>query len=154
MPRPIDLFFSYAHADTALMHQVRQQLVHFDRQNIIRKWYDRMIKPGEEWEGKIDMNLRQADIILLFLSPDFLESQYCYKVEMPLALQRHAEGTAHAIPIILRHCMWQHTGVAALQALPTDARPLARWEDRDEGTKNVADGVMRVVYELAGAEER
>ena len=34
--RPIEIFFSYAHADEPLMHDVRRQIVVFDRQDLIR----------------------------------------------------------------------------------------------------------------------
>jgi hypothetical protein len=40
MSRPIEIFFSYAHEDVALVDAVRRQLVVFDRQGVIRKWHD------------------------------------------------------------------------------------------------------------------
>jgi hypothetical protein len=37
MMKPIEIFFSYAHEDEALMDEVRRQLILYDRQDIIRK---------------------------------------------------------------------------------------------------------------------
>lgn len=102
--KPVEVFFSYAHEDEHLMDAVRQQLVIFERQGRIIKWHDRMIPPGAEWEAQIDRRLRMAHIILLFVSPSFLESRYCYDVEVAAALDRHTRGEARVIPIILRPC--------------------------------------------------
>lgn len=37
--QPVEIFFSYAHEDEALMNDVRRQLVVYDRQRIITKWH-------------------------------------------------------------------------------------------------------------------
>ena len=67
-----------------------RQLIVFDRQEVIIKWHDRQIPPGTKWKDKIDSRLRKADIVLLFVSPHFFESDYCFDVEMREALRRHA----------------------------------------------------------------
>lgn len=149
MDRPIEIFFSYAHEDEQLVDEVRRQLVVFDRQNIIRKWHDRLIPPGTDWRGQIDSRLQHSDIVLLFISPDFFESDYCYETEMSEAMKRHNEGAARVIPIILRPCMWHSAPFANLQALPAVGRPVTTWANRDEACLSVAEGIMRVVDDLS-----
>jgi hypothetical protein len=100
------------------MDQVRRQLVIFERHGKILKWHDRDIPPGREWEGQIDERLRGAHLILLFVSPHFIESRYCWEVEVRTALERHESGEARVIPIILRPCAWEDAPFARLQALP------------------------------------
>src|SRR5437899_1219752 len=39
------------------------------------------LKAGTEWRGQIDANLDTAQLILLLISPDFMDSDYCYDVE-------------------------------------------------------------------------
>ena len=136
------------------MHDVRRQLVVFDRQDIIRKWHDRLIQPGTEWRGQIDDRLQHSDIILLFISPHFFESDYCYDAEMTEAMRRHDLDDARVIPIILRPCSWDSAPFARLQALPTDGRPISLWPNRDEACLNVADGIMRVVRDIRGESVR
>lgn len=148
MSNPIEIFFSYAHEDEALMNDVRRQLIVFERNGKILKWHDRMIPPGTEWRHQIDIRLNQAKIILLFVSPHFIESQYCYEVEGEMALKRHASGEARVVPVILRPCAWEASPFAMLQTLPKDAVPVSRWEDRDEACLDVALSVMRLVDEL------
>jgi hypothetical protein len=144
----VEIFFSYAHADEDLMNDVRRQLIIHERNGRILKWYDRQIPPGDEWRSHIDRRLNRAQIILLFVSPHFIESKYCYEIEGKLALQRHMSGTARVLPIILRPCPWQKAPFSKLQALPRDAKPVSRWDDRDEACLSVANGVMAVVDEI------
>jgi hypothetical protein len=148
MSNPIDIFFSYAHEDEKLMHSCRQQLVLFERQELIRKWHDRQIPPGSDWKGQIDERLRAARIILLFISPHFFDSDYCYDAEMMEALRRERSGEARVIPIILRPCKWETSDFSHLQVLPVDGKPVTRWSNQDEAFLNVAEGIMRVVSEL------
>jgi hypothetical protein len=148
MKNPIEIFFSYAHEDEALMDDVRRQLIVEERSGRILKWHDRKIPPGADWRQQIDSRLERAKIILLFMSPHFIESRYCYEVEGQAALSRHESGEARVVPVILRPCRWESSPFGKLQSLPRDAKPVSRWSDRDEACLDVANGVMAVVDEL------
>jgi hypothetical protein len=145
---PTDIFLSYAHADEGLMNDVRRQLIVFERNGQIRKWYDRQIQLGEDWERRIDSRLRCAKVILLLISPAFIESKYCYNIEMEEALRRHRRKNAVVIPIILRPCAWQKSPIGSLQALPKDGKPITQWSDRDQVCLDVANSVMDIVKKL------
>ncbi|MFH1235430.1 MAG: toll/interleukin-1 receptor domain-containing protein [Parcubacteria group bacterium] len=153
MKNPIEIFFSYAHEDEELMNDVRRQLIVEERNGIILKWHDREIPPGVDWRQQIDFRLEQAAIILLFVSPHFIESRYCYEVEGQAALRRHQTGEARVVPVILRPCLWDRSPFGKLQALPRDAKPVSRWSDRDEACMDVARGVMSVVDELVASRD-
>jgi hypothetical protein len=146
--RPIEIFFSYAHEDEELMNDVRRQLVVYERNGRILKWHDRQIPPGAEWRDHVDRRLNRAQVVLLFLSPHFIESRYCYEVEGQVALSRHESGRARVIPVVLRPCSWQETPFGRLQAIPRDALPVSTWPNRDEACLDVARGVMVVVDDL------
>lgn len=140
--RPIEIFFSYAHEDEDLMNVVRLQLVVRERLGEIVKWHDRMIPAGDEWRNQIDDRIERAHVILLFMSPHFLASRYCYQIEGEVALRRHREGTARVIPVVLRACDWTVTPFGELQALPRDGVPITQWPDRDQASLDVARGIM------------
>lgn len=140
--QPLEIFFSYAHEDEALMDDIRLQLVVRERLGEIVKWYDRMIPAGDEWRGHIDDRIERADVILLFMSPNFLASRYCYEIEGEIALRRHREGSAKVIPVVLRACDWTVTPFGELQALPKDGVPITQWTDRDQVSLDVARGIM------------
>ncbi|MCX7112756.1 MAG: toll/interleukin-1 receptor domain-containing protein [Proteobacteria bacterium] len=154
MNRPIEIFFSYAHEDENLMDDVRRQLIGAERRGILVKWHDRQIPPGAEWESDIDRRLLESEVILLLVSPHFIQSRYCYGVEMRIALERHDRGEAAVVPVILRPCLWHDEAIGKLQALPTDGKPLSLWTNQDEGTLNIAEGVLKVVSSLRESQRR
>ncbi|MHA2219834.1 MAG: toll/interleukin-1 receptor domain-containing protein [Candidatus Hodarchaeales archaeon] len=145
---PIEIFFSYSHADEDLMNKVREQLRIHERLGLIEKWHDREIPAGTDWKDKIDTHLFSSKVILVFLSSNFIDSNYCYDVEMQAALDRHEKGDAILIPVILRPCQWKKSPLGKLEALPTDGKPINTWTNIDEATNNVAEGIMLVVNKL------
>ncbi len=82
------VFFSYCHADEALRDQLERQLRILQRQGLIETWHDRRIEAGQDFAGEIDAHIEADEIILLLVSPDFLNSDYCYEIEMTRALER------------------------------------------------------------------
>lgn len=144
----IRVFYSYAHEDMPLRNELEKHLATLKRQGYISHWSDRDISAGKEWQKEIDENLGASDIILLLVSPDFIHSDYCYGVEMKLALERHKAEEARAVPIILRPVDWEEAPFSNLQALPTDARPITTWPNRDEAFFDVAKGIRKLVKEL------
>jgi len=148
-PASIEVFYSYAHEDEELVKQLRKHLSTLKRQGVIRDWYDREITAGTDWKGQIDQHLNSAGVILLLVSADFLASDYRYDVEVTRALERHDQGEARVIPVILRPVDWKGAPFGKLQSLPTDGKPVTSWQIRDEAFADVARGIRRAVSELA-----
>ncbi len=146
----LKVFFCYAHEDELLLNRIRMQLKPLQRQGLIELWHDREISAGMEWEQEIDKRLNTAEIILFMISPDFMNSEYCYNVEIKQAVERHKRGEARVIPIILRPVYWQGE-FGMLQALPKDGLPVTGpdWHNVDEACFNIAEGVRNVVKELS-----
>jgi formylglycine-generating enzyme required for sulfatase activity len=127
---PIKVFLSYARKDDALREEFSAHLSSLTNQNLIEPWHDRKIDAGTEWAKEIDQNLEQAEIIVLLVSADFINSRYCYSNEMTQALARHAAKTAQVIPVIIRTCDWQSSPLGVLQAIPRDGRAVASARDQ------------------------
>jgi hypothetical protein len=144
-PPEIKLFCSYSHRDEALRDELAKHLKLFERQGLVQSWHDRKIGAGDLWQEAIDRGLREADIILLLISADFLASDYCFDIEMKKALDRHAAGEALVIPVILRPVDWRATPFSKLQALPADGRPVTTFENLDIALEQVAQGVRRAI---------
>lgn len=147
-PRPIKLFISYSHADEEYRKRLEAHLAPLRRERLIVQWHDRMIPAGNEWAVEIDRNLAEADIVLLLISADFVASDYCFEKEMAVAMNRHIDGTAVIIPIIVRPVDFKNTLFAKLQAVPKDAKPISGWADSEEAWLDVAKAIRRVVEKL------
>jgi hypothetical protein len=147
---PVKIFFCYAHEDEPLLNKLKAHLRPLQRQGLIDVWYDRDISAGTEWEREISEQLNSAQIILLLISPDFMDSDYCYSIEMKRALERYKRGKAHVIPIILRPVHWQIELLGKLQALPTDGIPVTdpSWHDWDGAFFNVTEGIHTAIKKM------
>jgi hypothetical protein len=148
MTSRIEIIYIYAHDDEKLRNQLEKQLSLLKWQGVITDWYDREISAGMEWANEIDSHLNRASIILLLVSPDFMASSYCYGIEMKRAMERHNAGEARVIPIILRPVYWKKALFGKLQVLPKNAKPVTRWQNRDEAFLDVAEGIRKAVEEL------
>src|SRR5882724_2779388 len=96
------LLFSYSHKDEALRDELAAHLAALRRERLIETWHDRRIVAGQPVDATIAKELETADIILLLISPDFINSDYCFEIEVRHAMQRHDRGEAVVIPVILR----------------------------------------------------
>jgi len=145
---PLSVFLSYAHTDEDWKDELVVHLANLKRQGKIRAWQDRDIEAGTEWDAAIKQQLETAEIILLLITPRFLASDYCFDLEMQRAVERHNQGTARVIPIMVKPCDWQGTPFSKLQVLPKDAKPITKWDDRDEAFVDVVKGIRRAVESL------
>ena len=139
------VFFSYSHADETLRDELEKHLTILKRQGLIDTWHDRKILAGDHLDHAIDQYLEDADVILLLVSPDFLASKYCYDVEFQRALERHEEGSARAIAVILRPCEWEETPVAKFLVTPKDGKAVTKWPDLDDAMLDVAQQIRRAL---------
>jgi CheY-like chemotaxis protein len=147
----VDLFYSYAHEDESLRDELDTHLALLKRRGVLRTWHDRQITPGGDWRQTIDTHLVEADIVLLLVSADFMNSDYINDREMQLALQRHRAGLTVAVPVMVRAVDWEGAPFADLQGLPTDMKPVTSWANRDEAWTDVAKGIRRAIARLASS---
>src|SRR5260370_20011219 len=143
---------SYAHRDEKLREELNKHLSTLRRSATIKSWDDRKILPGSDFGAEIDLKLREAEIILLLVSSDFMNSDYCYCREMRLALRRHARRQARVIPIIMRPVDWLKTPIGGLLALPKDGKPVTTWHRRDEALLDITKGIRKVAEELTSSQ--
>ena len=146
----ISLFYSYSHKDKAYRDKLKTHLSLMRRERLISEWYDQDILPGQEWSDEINKHLKTADIILLLVSPDFIDSDYCYTMEMEFAIRRYEAGEAWVIPIILKPCEWRHSPLKRLQALPYRAKPVTSsyWHNQDDAFNDIAQGIRKVANNI------
>jgi hypothetical protein len=108
-----------------------------------RIFFDRSgLSGGEDWAHRIKSEILQADLFLLLVSINALNSDYCMNKELPLA----AAAGIPIIPVLLTECLWQgrpvpvaggERALGSYDAVPKDANanhapiksPL--WPDRE-----------------------
>ncbi|MEZ6143712.1 MAG: TIR domain-containing protein [Zavarzinella sp.] len=97
----IRFFFSYAHHDDKLVTKLRTSLekeLKLSKSYRFEFWIDRNIEVGANWDFEIQKALAECHFGLLFVSRDFLVSQYITEKELPPFIT----GTKPVIPVGLR----------------------------------------------------
>jgi len=146
---PISLFYSYSKRDKALRGRLETHLSLLQDQGVISGWHDRAMEAGTEWDGTISKHLEEAGIILLLVSADFLATRYIRDKEIARAMERHEEGAARVIPVILRPVdAWHTAPFGKLQALPEKGKAVTTWKNRDEAFADIARGIREAARSL------
>lgn len=141
----IKVFISYSHKDELHKDSLEDHLSTLKNNGQIETWHDRKLIAGQNWEGEISENLKEAEVILFLISASFLASDYCQNVEVKTAIERHVKGEAVLIPIIVRPSDWTHSPFGAFQALPKDSIAVTKWDDEDEAWLDVINGIRKFI---------
>lgn len=145
---PLRVFYSYSHRDERMLERLRKHLSMLRRRGLITEWYDRAIEAGSEWRAEIAHELNAANVILLLVSADFLDSDFCYEEEMKLAVERADRGDAKVIAVMLKPVDgWDETPFAKLQVVPKDARPITRWADQELAFSDAAGKIRSALQD-------
>lgn len=150
----ISIFYSYCHKDESFREQLETHLGILRRLGHIEEWHDRKILPGQVWPNQIDSNLEKADLILLLVSPDFINSDYCWEKELGRAMERHDAGEAQVVPIFIRPVDWSGAPFGSLQGLPKDCLSVTEWNNGDLAWKNIAQGLRVLIDEIKERKRR
>lgn len=87
------------------------------------------------------------------MSPYFLASNYCYDIEFQRALERHNEGSAKIIPIIVNPCDWKNTPLAGLLAIPADGKPISKYTNYHDALLEITTAIRSVAEKISPSNE-
>ena len=143
MNKPLKVFITYSHKNTAEKDELITRLTLLKGEGLISIWHDNEILPGDKWRDAIFDNLADADLLLYLTSAHSLASENCNK---ELAAALNAE--IRVIPIILESCDWLNHQLSDFQALPDRGLPITKWENESEGWQNVVRGIRNTINKL------
>ncbi|SEQ87517.1 TIR domain-containing protein [Faunimonas pinastri] len=141
----VNVFVSYSHKDEVHWDKLRTHLAPLKRQGLISLWWDHDILEGGELTPEIRKALRQSNVFVALVSPDYLASHYCFDIEYQYALRRRQRKTMHVVAAIIRPCEWKHTEMVRYRSLPKDGKSVTEWKNRDSAYEDIAAGLRRVV---------
>jgi len=140
-----NLFLSYSHNDARLVERLNVHLASMKRQVAIETWFDHDILAGEDFSDEIRNALDKADIFIAIITPDYLNSAYCYDIEMQEALKRHAQGTLTVVPVIGQPCDWTSSPFAKLKAIPQDGKPISEFTNENNAFLIIINELRRLI---------
>lgn len=140
----VGIFVSYSHRDADARARLETHLAPLKRDGVTT-WFDGDLNAGDKLDTEIARALRKAHVFVGLLSPDYLASNYCWKIEYKRAMNRRANGTMQVVAVVVRPCDWKSTSAAGFKLLPEDGKEVTRWRSADDAYLNVAQGIRRVV---------
>ncbi|MBL8182740.1 MAG: tetratricopeptide repeat protein [Blastocatellia bacterium] len=126
--RPETIFISYSHADSRSLDELKTMLSPLVRNKKLELWDDTKIKPGEKWKEQIGNAIANAKVAVLFVSENFLASDFIAENELPPILERERKKDLTVLWVCLNYCLWKETPIASYQAAHDPDRPLASLE--------------------------
>lgn len=125
---PLSIFISHAPDDDPFCQALDLHLANLKQQGQVEVWSALKISGGEEPQAVIIERLRSADLVVLLVSADFMNSKRCMGVGLGRALERHEMGAARVMPVIVRPCHWRGAPFAHLEVLPNGGQPVNKSE--------------------------
>ncbi len=141
--RPYKVFVSYAREDEDYVKKLRAHLRSLELDGMITLWTDDQILTGDAWAEEIQKQIDQTDIMLLLMSPDFVNSDFIQRVELKQALERKVAGKNLVVPVNLRRVHLPEF-LSRLQYTPRQA-PVAGSADQDEAWYTVAQDIKKLI---------
>lgn len=153
MARKTKIFTIYAWEDKNAMLQLLRHLKPFEEDFDLSFWHDDPINTGQEWKPQDESRLNEADIFLLLVSADFMNSEFIKQLEFKNIIDRYKENKSVVIPVILEYCRWEidfksddyNFNLNELQVLPNDGKPLENWSSPDLAFNNIATNIKKVI---------
>lgn len=143
--KKLKLCISYSHLDEEHIEEFIKHITPLKNNGLIEDWYDRKIIAGQDFQDDIDKNMKNADIIHLFISANFLSSNACMK-EKGNALKLKKNTGIAVVSIILSACGWKDDKeLSSLLALPTDGIPITDFTNSNNAWNNVYNGLKEVI---------
>lgn len=104
-------------------------------------------RKGGDDRSKDNEYLKNANIILVFISADLISNESSYAKTM-MAIDNHNKGKSLLLPILTRRCMWKDTPFSLLPLLPKNLEPLyskKSWESEDDSFSNVVTEIKNSI---------
>lgn len=147
-------FISYSHRDEAMLDRLHAHLAMLRRKESVSEWYDRQIVAGGRIDDEVKGHLDSSQIFLALVSPDFLNSGYCYDKEMGRAMDQHAAGKIVVVPVILEPCDWLASPLGQFKAIPKDGKPISEWTNENTAWLDVVTELRRLVESMSAPSNR
>lgn len=147
---PRKLFISYAREDLSYVKSLKVHLASLIKSGDLASWEDSRMLAGEEWNPKIESELRSADIVIYIVSAYFLSSDFINNYERVWAEETKRDNGALIVPVLVRPTVWESEDFARYNAIPRhpesgNLKPISKWEDKDEAYTTVVRGLKRII---------
>jgi hypothetical protein len=133
----VKAIISYCHTDERGRDRLQVHLTTLQRDDLLSTWTDCEILAGDHIDNTISKALEDSSIFIALVSPDYLNSRYCYDVEFARAMELQQIGSMRIVPVILEPCDWTSTPLGKFKGIPKDGRAISLWTNENAAFLNV-----------------
>ena len=143
---PPKIFISYSHVDEEWKDLIKG---HFTVNRNFDIWDDRDIELGSNWYEDIKDSIDSADIALLLISKNFLNSEFIKNEEIPHFLEACQKGEVQVVTVMLSPCDWKNTAwFRPRQGFPKDNKCLDSFLRDNEDNKETSHYINAEIVKL------
>jgi len=150
------LFISYSHKNETEKNVLLAHLGVLRRAGLLEIWNDDQIGAGGDWLEEIRQKMAKAQVAILLITADFLNSEFILDEEVPALLERREVEGLVVFPVIAKACAWRKVKwLAEMNVRPKNGKPV--WGDRgshvDEDLAAIAEEVAEIIDKATVAPE-
>ncbi len=98
----------------------------FERHHLLDVWQDGRIRLSSFWNDDIQQAMASAQVAVVLLTREALESEYIRETEFPFLRDRQQRDKLPVFPVVCEECDWKiHDWLRATQA-PNNSEPLSK----------------------------
>ena len=127
----LKVLISYSHKDIDILDELNRYLNQLERAGRIELLIDKGTEAGDIWSEKQEKFVNEADIILILVSLNSLNSSSVDK-ETQTAIKQFEKGFSLVIPIQIEPCNWASSPLFRLQFLMLDRKKLYEVTNKTE----------------------
>jgi formylglycine-generating enzyme required for sulfatase activity len=149
---PVRIFISYAHANSIWLREtVRDRAGTLERnprdlltywrnglqfEGDVEFWYDRDedegLQGGDLWRKRIFEQIDRADVAVLLITQEFVQSAFIRREELPRMVGRAEWGEMELLPVLVEPAEWEELELASFQLTPGRPTPLLQFLSEHE----------------------
>lgn len=142
----IQIFVSYSHKDKKEKEELQPYLKNLEKLFNVGVWHDGLIPAGGSIEPIILDALATSNIILLLISTNYINSDFCSKIEMKEAFKRHKRGECVVVPIILKKIVtMEGLPFSKIKCVPSDAKPISQYRPKENGYVEAVTSLLELL---------
>lgn len=139
------VFISYSHRDEVEKERLLSHIRAALPPDLTNLWSDDRLVAGDDWEREMAEAMGEAKVAILFITANFLNSDFILQKQVKTLLERRAKEGLRIIPVIAKACAWKRVAwLGEMNVRPNNGVPI--WSD---GGSHVEEDLAIIAFEVA-----
>ncbi|QNX70763.1 toll/interleukin-1 receptor domain-containing protein [Acinetobacter seifertii] len=145
MTEKTKIFISYSHKNENHFLALMAHLNAIAKYNNLEIFTDQIVDIGQDLDETIQNNLKNAHMVVCIVSTDYLNSDYCVRKELEIAVEKQVIDNTKIFPIIAEECIWKRTYFGNIKCAPKDGVPVSKYENIESTYLTIVDQLMNQI---------